>query len=137
MNHFQTFPPLSPRPHQSPTPLDHRTGHWPTSRCVIEGVLAKGIPALFFPYKYRGPGGEREERKLKEYPRREGESYFLKLKGEGSFKRSSTIEEKAATRASAARRRRTKPSPPATTIFLVDNSTVGSRRRKGNRGEQS
>ena len=86
MNHFQTFPPLSPRPHQSPTPLDHRTGHWPTSRCVIEGVLAKGIPALFFPYKYRGPGGEREERKLKEYPRREGESYFLKLKEEGSLK---------------------------------------------------
>ncbi|XP_061948000.1 uncharacterized protein LOC133671262 [Populus nigra] len=29
------------------------------------------------------------------------------------------------------------PPPPAATVFLVDNSTVGSRRRKGKRGEQS
>jgi len=55
----KTVPPLSPRPHRSPTPLDHRTGHWPTSRCVIEGA-----PAPFFPIN-------REENRGGEWNRRE------------------------------------------------------------------
>src|SRR3990172_6432197 len=40
-----------------PTPLDHRTGHWPTSRCVIEGA-----PAPFFPIN-REENRHREEKK--------------------------------------------------------------------------
>ena len=62
----KTVPPLSPRPHH------HRTRQWPTSRCVIEGALAKGIPAPFFFYKWREPE-EREGGELEKEGRRERE----------------------------------------------------------------